>query len=284
MTTFSGRLALARKQRGMTQADVAERLNVSFQAVSQWERGETSPEIDKLVDLAQLFGVTTDYLLMGREERPVLADIGPLSDRLFNEEHMYTFVKTYAVALDMYQTLRVLPYAKELHEGQVRKGRDRVPFIYHPLLMACHALALGLRDDNLISTVILHDVCEDCGISPQELPVNEETRRAVELLTFNEEAEDQEEEYARYYAAIAENPIASMVKLLDRCCNISGIASGFSQEKIIGYIRNTERYIYPLMRGTRRRYPQYGNQVFLIKYHLISVVETIRHQLGGAAG
>ncbi|WP_296119245.1 helix-turn-helix domain-containing protein [uncultured Eubacterium sp.] len=39
--TFSERLAKARKEKGFTQSDVAEKLNVSFQAVSLWERGKT---------------------------------------------------------------------------------------------------------------------------------------------------------------------------------------------------------------------------------------------------
>ena len=46
--TFSERLEEARREKGFTQSDVAEKLNVSFQAVSLWERGETTPEIDKL--------------------------------------------------------------------------------------------------------------------------------------------------------------------------------------------------------------------------------------------
>lgn len=48
---FSERITLARKSTGMTQSDVAEKLNVSFQAVSLWERGEASPEISKLADI-----------------------------------------------------------------------------------------------------------------------------------------------------------------------------------------------------------------------------------------
>ena len=280
MKMFATRLAQARRQRGMTQAGVAEKLGVSFQAVSQWERGETLPDIDKLPEMTKLFGVTADWLLSGsREEEVSLADLSPLSDRLFSEEHMYTYVKTYAAALGMLQTQRVLPYAKQLHSHQVRRGKDRVPYIYHPLLVACHALALGLTDDNLISAAILHDVCEDCGVTPEELPVNEETRRAVELLTKNPAPADWDAEQDRYYAAIAENPIAAMVKLLDRCCNVSGMAAAFSKQGMIRYIRSTERWVYPLMKETRQRYPQYGNQVFLIKYHMTSVVETIKHRL-----
>ncbi|MDE6054157.1 MAG: helix-turn-helix domain-containing protein, partial [Lachnospiraceae bacterium] len=127
-------------ERGMTQREVAERLNVSFQAVSLWERGETSPDIDKLVDLAFLYQVTTDWLLTGVEEENVFIDFqASLSDRLFDEGRMYTYIKTYAGVKKLYQTSKVLPYARELHKGQIRKGKDKVPYIYHPLLISCHS-------------------------------------------------------------------------------------------------------------------------------------------------
>lgn len=281
MKGFEKRLAQARRQCGLTQAEVAERLNVSFQAVSQWERGETAPDIGKLPELAVALRVTTDYLLMGLEEDPVVLDIqNSLSDRLFSEEHMYTYVKTYALAKGMLQTVRVLPYAKEKHKDQLRRGKDHVPYIYHPLQVACHALALGLEDDDLVSAALLHDVCEDCGVQPEDLPVNERTRRAVALLTREEKPgmawEDVER---RYYTAIVHDPVAAMVKLLDRCSNVSGMAAGFTKSGMIRYIKGTEKWIYPLLQQTRELYPQYSNQIFLIKYHLTSVVEAIKHQL-----
>lgn len=281
MKGFEKRLAQARRQCAMTQAEVAEKLNVSFQAVSQWERGETAPDIGKLPELAAVLHVTTDYLLMGRDEDPVVLDIqNSLSDRLFSEEHMYTYVKTYALAKGMLQTVRVLPYAKEKHRNQLRRGKDHVPYIYHPLQVACHALALGLEDDDLVSAALLHDVCEDCDVAPEELPVNERTRRAVSLLTREETpGMDWEEIERRYYGAITHDPLAAMIKLMDRCSNVSGMASGFTKAGMVRYIQSTEKWIYPLLQQTRELYPQYSNQLFLIKYHLTSVVETIKHQL-----
>ena len=47
----------------MSQGDLAERLNVSRQSVSKWETGQAVPELDKIIKLSELFGVTTDYLL-----------------------------------------------------------------------------------------------------------------------------------------------------------------------------------------------------------------------------
>jgi len=61
--TFGEKLQRLRQQAGMSQDALAERLHVSRQAVSRWERDETMPETDKVVMLADLFGVTTDYLL-----------------------------------------------------------------------------------------------------------------------------------------------------------------------------------------------------------------------------
>ena len=61
--TFGEKLQALRQRTGMSQDALAERLNVSRQAVSRWERDETMPETDKVVALADIFGVTTDYLL-----------------------------------------------------------------------------------------------------------------------------------------------------------------------------------------------------------------------------
>ena len=274
MNDFSQRLATARKTRKLTQSQVAEKLEVSFQAVSLWERGETTPELEKIVEIANLYGVTTDWLLKGTEEQRIEIDFEePLSDRLFNEERMYTYVKTYATMKGLSQTVEVLPYARQLHKGQVRKGKEGVPYIYHPLLMACHALSLGLDEDNLISAILLHDVCEDCGIAPEELPVNEVVKNAVQLVT-----KDGVKDMENYYNDIAENGIATMVKLIDRCNNVSGMATAFSKEKIVYYINETEKYIYPLLQIAKTRYSKYSNQVFLIKYHMTSVVSTLKHQ------
>lgn len=68
--TFGEKLQGLRQRADMSQDALAEKLNVSRQAVSRWERDETMPETDKVVALADLFSVTTDYLLRERlEER-----------------------------------------------------------------------------------------------------------------------------------------------------------------------------------------------------------------------
>ena len=54
-----------RIQKGMSQGDLAEALEVSRQSVSKWETGGATPDLDKLVKMSELFGVTLDELVTG---------------------------------------------------------------------------------------------------------------------------------------------------------------------------------------------------------------------------
>ena len=57
------RLQLARKRAGLKQAEVARAFDVTSQAVSQWERGEAAPELEKILRLARLYDVALTWLL-----------------------------------------------------------------------------------------------------------------------------------------------------------------------------------------------------------------------------
>ena len=59
----ANRLYELRKQHGLSQDELAEKLNVSRQAVSKWERSESSPDTDNLIALAKLYGISLDELL-----------------------------------------------------------------------------------------------------------------------------------------------------------------------------------------------------------------------------
>ena len=52
-----------RKKNGWSQEELANKMNVSRQAVSKWEAAQTTPDLEKILQLGNLFGVTTDYLL-----------------------------------------------------------------------------------------------------------------------------------------------------------------------------------------------------------------------------
>lgn len=59
----ANKLIELRKSRGLSQEELAERLNISRQAVSKWERAESSPDIDNIIELSRLYGISVDELL-----------------------------------------------------------------------------------------------------------------------------------------------------------------------------------------------------------------------------
>ena len=61
-------IAVLRKVKGLTQSELGERIGVSFQAVSKWERGETLPDVTLLPDLAKILETTVDFILLGSEK------------------------------------------------------------------------------------------------------------------------------------------------------------------------------------------------------------------------
>ena len=63
-----------RKKNGWSQEELAEKMNVSRQAVSKWESAQTIPDLDKILKLGELFGVTTDYLLKDEIEDEEFTD------------------------------------------------------------------------------------------------------------------------------------------------------------------------------------------------------------------
>ncbi len=64
-TTLGSRIAMRRREKGLTQEGLAEKLGVSSQAVSKWENDLSCPDISLLPKLAQVLGLTTDELLTG---------------------------------------------------------------------------------------------------------------------------------------------------------------------------------------------------------------------------
>ena len=59
-----------RKEKDISQAELAKRMGVSRQAVSKWEQGSSSPDTDKLIQLADIFDVEVEYLATGIKPEP----------------------------------------------------------------------------------------------------------------------------------------------------------------------------------------------------------------------
>lgn len=75
MNEFGKRFADLRKEKGLTQEDIANKLNVSSQAVSKWENGISYPDVSLFVEISEILGVSVDYLLGKKEgSNPVVLE------------------------------------------------------------------------------------------------------------------------------------------------------------------------------------------------------------------
>ncbi len=75
--TIGGLIAALRKASGMTQKDLAEKLNVSDKTVSRWERDDGAPDLSLIPVIAEIFGVTCDELLRGERKSPQQQENAP---------------------------------------------------------------------------------------------------------------------------------------------------------------------------------------------------------------
>ena len=74
---FADKLIALRKKAGWSQEELAQQLNVSRQSVSKWEGAQSVPDLDKIVQLSRIFGVSTDYLLKDELEAQETAEPEP---------------------------------------------------------------------------------------------------------------------------------------------------------------------------------------------------------------
>ena len=75
---FADKIIDLRKQNGWSQEDLAEKLGVSRQSISKWEGAQSMPDMNRILKMSEIFGVSTDYLLKEDMERPAAAGVTEL--------------------------------------------------------------------------------------------------------------------------------------------------------------------------------------------------------------
>ena len=89
---FNNKLYELRKQKGFSQEELANRLNVSRQTISKWEVGESTPDMEKLVAISDLFEVSLDELVKGEESKMAEPSEQIVKSELYSDikEHVLT--------------------------------------------------------------------------------------------------------------------------------------------------------------------------------------------------
>ena len=102
---FHNKLYNLRKQKGLSQEELANRLNVSRQTISKWEVGDSTPEMEKLIAISDMFGISLDELVM--DKAPIQMDetsskselTSGLKEKVSTDENKKTIKKGLKIAI-----------------------------------------------------------------------------------------------------------------------------------------------------------------------------------------
>ena len=192
----------------------------------------------------------------------------------YNENKMYTHLSGFFKGAGMLSSLRALGFMREKH-GQQRRANGQL-FIVHPLWMANYAIALGIKDDNILATILLHDVCEDTGTAIEDLPFNETIRKGVKYVTFRKYANEEKNiAKIRYFNELLESKEALMCKGLDRFMNLSTMEGFLSQEAIEKNVRETDELLLPVMKAGKEKWPEMSDYFFIMRANIRAVNDTL---------
>lgn len=201
-----------------------------------------------------------------------------------NVDKMYTYLRGFLVGAGMNDSLKALGFARQQHSLQTRK--DGTPYIVHPLGMACYAVAMGLKEDSIIATILLHDVPEDCGINVDYLPVSATVKNAVKHMTIQRFKTDIDkiETKCRYFNELLESREALICKALDRYNNLSDAPFALSADAIGKNIAETEVLLMPVLKQAKALYPDLADALFVMRTNLDVLLKYLKKDYGEEYG
>ena len=156
-----------------------------------------------------------------------------------------------------HEALRALEFARPLHNGLRKDGVT--PEFAHQVFMMNFARSFDaalLHPDATLSVLALHDVIEDKNVSILEIQAEFGDQIAHPVFLMSAPEGETAEEKAERFRAMAECPIASVGKAIDRVHNVVSMVGVFTPEKVARYIAESEELILPMMKAARRRFPQ----------------------------
>ena len=186
---------------------------------------------------------------------------------IYDEDKMLTYLRGYLRGARFLESEKALSFAIDKHSGQTRA--DGQPYIIHPLFMACYAVALYGTTDDMVATILLHDVVEDCGVPLSALPVNDNVKRGVKFMTITPfEGEEKDATKRRYYNELIECKEALFCKGLDRFMNLSTMEGIKDEKSIKKNILETHNLLMPVLHRAKSRYPELSDALHIIRTNL----------------
>lgn len=189
---------------------------------------------------------------------------------------MYTYLKAFFRGAKMHESMKALQYAREQHKDQTRK--NGVPYIVHPLSMACYAAALDITDDVTMATILLHDVPEDCNVPLDMLPFSDAVKRGVKYMTVVkfETDRDKKETKSRYYRNLLEDKSSVIAKAIDRYDNLRDMPFALASDAIGKNAAETELFLLPVLKEAKEKWVDLSDILFVLKTNILSVNDILR--------
>ena len=266
------RIRLKRKENNFTQSQLAEKLYVTQQAVCDWENGKKQPDYVNIGRIVEALHTTSSYLRWGDEPCAIKYEI-------FNPAHMEQRIRNFSMDEGLDETLRALEYLKEKMGERTRsykaigdsENRAEASYIVHPLMMCCQTHAMKISDDAVLATILLHE-CSNLDIEADGIPFSCEVRHSVEILTKAPGVIWDD----TFYNSLKSDRNAALVKVIERCNNLSLASLSFGRQQLEDYVKETEKYIIPLIDELRHEYAELSDTVFILDYQILSEIETIK--------
>jgi len=191
-----------------------------------------------------------------------------------NVDKMKTYLMGYCSGAKLESSLLAIEKMCEWHGTQERKNGDL--YIAHPLGMACYAVALDIRDDDLIATMLLHDVCEDCGVKIENLPFNDTIRKGVKYMTIGEfPGEVKLETKRRYYNELPESQVAVICKAADRYYNLATMQGVMPPKSIVKNVVETHCLLLPMLKAARKKWTNWSDILYVYETNILALNNTL---------
>lgn len=195
MNNLGERLYELRTKNGMSQGDLAEKLDVSRQTISKWENNMSIPELDKIISLSNLFGVSVDYIVKGEGETPPqisqtayenIKEPEPVRMLTINPTEKY--VAGLSIAIGFFNLITLL-YSSFLsirtliayeNSGVVNSTLFIINYIVSLVVSVSISVALLSRRKNLLSAALI--IQSICNIAVWFLPSSDNEEKVLLVM------------------------------------------------------------------------------------------------------
>lgn len=177
---------------------------------------------------------------------------------------------------------KAVAFAERHHTGLRKDGVT--PEFQHLLEVALHVCTLrDLADEEAtIAAALLHDVREDYGVSHATLVGIFGERIAQPVAHLSKALDGVKKPYELYFAEMADDPVASIVKGCDRAHNFQSMPKVFSATKQATYLDEGEQWLLPMLKTASRNFPEQFMAYQNVRHHLKSQMSLLRHSLEAA--